>query len=477
MAFAFGIYVVIRAFNIPITVDECSTAVTHVPRTLSDLLFLKTDANPNNHILNTILIKLFTGIFGWHPFVVRLPALLGAFAYAVSGWLLCRRIFINSWIGVFAYAMFLGQPYMLEFFSLARGYSLGLGCMVTAIWFAARFFEKNSRIDLLWSAVFTGLAVYASFTETLFAVPFAFITLLLGWQRRNSVASFWHQAGPALSVYGIWGILLIVPLLRFSNHSEVKIWVRIDSLFQSTMRTMDAAIHRNPLMGRDAAEIFTWMALSFTWVVGITALYKWRRSNWKIPDFKTFLVLLLLAVLIFNIIQVKVTGVTYLQPRLALFYWPLFALSLGAGTTWLYESVDKWTWALVIPTAVLTFTNVGTSVNLREASEWWHDRDTYTVLNYIGDAYKKEARTEPFTMDMYNLLQNSFIFHLDRDPREFRKWVKTMGWHPGPPEKEGFDFFYTLSEDALRYLDKYDVVLRLPASDRVLLRKKTNPSQ
>ena len=474
-AVAFGMYVLLRAWNIPVTVDECSTAMTHVPRKVFDILFLKSDANPNNHILNTLLAKGFTGLFGWHPFVFRIPALLGALAYAWAGFLLCRRLSDNAWVGAFAYGMLLGQPYMLEFFSLARGYSLGLGCMTVAIWFAYRFFKENSRRDLLWSAFFAGLAVYGNFTQILFFAPFVGLLLLAAWQKKTDIAGFLHQTGPALAMTAAWVALLIVPLKRLSAHSEIKIWVRTDSLFRSVERTMDAAIHRNPLMGRDASEIFTWMAAAFMLIAVPVAVRKWwRRPNGLAGDFRIFPVLLLAGVLITNVLQAELMHITYLQPRLALLYWPLFALSLGAAAAWLYDGIGKWIWLPAAPIALMTFINVGTSVNLQEATDWWHDRDTYTVLHYIRNVQQTESHPEPYTFDSNSLLQNSYIFHTKRDPRNFGDIVRLGEWHPGKPDAYDKDFYYTNSEEAAQMLDTYEVVLRLPASDRMLLRKKRN---
>ncbi|MFM7155831.1 MAG: hypothetical protein ACKOZV_17050, partial [Bacteroidota bacterium] len=118
----FGAYIAIRAFRLPITVDEASTAINHVPRLVVDTLFYEREANPNNHILNTLLIKTMTGIFGWHHFVVRLPVLIGGAMYAWAALHLSKRIASGSIIRIFALLMFFGNPYLLEFFSFARGY-------------------------------------------------------------------------------------------------------------------------------------------------------------------------------------------------------------------------------------------------------------------------------------------------------------------------------------------------------------------
>ncbi|MFN7266025.1 MAG: hypothetical protein ACK5VB_00890, partial [Bacteroidota bacterium] len=144
IAALFGVYILIRAYNLPITVDEASTAINHVPRLVVDTLFYEREANPNNHILNTLLIKITTGIFGWHHFIVRLPVLIGGALYAWAAIQLSRRISSFSPVRILALLLFFGNPYMLEFFSFARGYGLAAGLLAVSVEMACRFFDTQN---------------------------------------------------------------------------------------------------------------------------------------------------------------------------------------------------------------------------------------------------------------------------------------------------------------------------------------------
>ncbi|MCC6279292.1 MAG: hypothetical protein IT262_01735 [Saprospiraceae bacterium] len=474
IAIAFGIYIVIRAWVMPITVDECSTAVSHVPRAVVDLLFLQTDANPNNHILNTLLIKGLTGLFGWHPFVVRIPALLGAFIYAWAGLQLSRKISAHAWIGVFAYTMLLFQPYLLEFFSLARGYALGLGLMLAAIWQAWRFLKEARWQNLHWSVVWAGLAVYANFTQVLFFIPFIGLLLWSAWQTAGSFSNFLIKTKYALLTLGIWAGLLAIPLKKLSQHSEVQHWNPLATLFGSAEKSIRIATYHNPLVSNDTAHVLTLLAILFTIGVCHFAVKKWFEQQLKIAnDPLLFTVLLLFGILSTNVLVVELTHTPYLEPRLALLYWPIFALSLAATAAWLYQKAAKWAWIFMLPLGFLAAMNIRKSVNLREATEWWHDQYTYAVLDYIKSVQQVENHPEPYTFDTHGVMQNSYIFHLDLDPRGFNRIVKPITWHPDRPPTEDYEFYYAISEnEATPILNTYDMVWKNPNCDMVLLRRK-----
>ncbi|MFN0174637.1 MAG: hypothetical protein ACKVU0_08335 [Saprospiraceae bacterium] len=474
LSVAFGIYVIIRAWLIPVTLDECTTAIMHVPRSAMDTLFFIHEAYPNNHILNTLLIKGITGIFGWHPFVIRIPALIGAGIYVWASVLLCRQISAQLWVRVFAFTMLLGQPFLLEFFSLARGYALGLGLMLAAIWQGWRFLNESRWESLLPAVIFAGLAIYANFTQTIFFVPFVGLLFFCGWQASGSIKSFWQKSKAAIIAVGVFAALLFSPLKKLAHHSELVNWQSLGSFFDSFQLSSRAAIYNNTYLGRETDVWLTWLATIFT--LGIIAVAIWRSALIQgrfSADPRLFFVALFAGVMATNVIQVQLTHTPYLQPRLALLYWPLFTLSLGTAAAWLWERANRWAWVFMVPLFTLMLINMVQNANLRKTSEWWHDEYTYLIFDYLKKSQESEGRTEPFSLDCHWLLQNSLIYHIERDPRGFNLAAKLAPWHDVRPATREYEFYYALNqEDANPILDAYEVVLRVPKNSMMLLRKK-----
>jgi len=184
--------------------------------------------------------------------------------------------------------------------------------------------------------------------------------------------------------------------------------------------------------------------------------------------------LLILGAAVTNVAQVYLTKTPYLQSRLALFYWPLFALSLAVGTAWVYERFGlKKSWFVMAPLLLILLINNVRTVNLYNSFEWYHDSDTFTVLEFLKKTNVAEGRSEPFSFETEWFMQNSFIYHLEKGNYGYDKYVKQVPFHgPRPPQKDT-DFYYAVNYDVVKdVLDVYDIVLRVPNSSMILLRKK-----
>jgi hypothetical protein len=471
----FCLYILLRAWLLPITVDESATAINHVPRLVFDTLTYQREANPNNHILNTILIKIFTGIFGWHHLVVRIPVLMGSFLYAWSAGHLARKLSDQSWVRIFALIMLFGNPYLLEFCSFARGYGLAVGLMTASLWYSWRFVETNDRKILRTAFLLAGLSVYANFTLLIFFAPFVCSMLLTTWQLNPSATVFWKQSKPAVTTLAVFLLLWITPLQRLSKDAEIVNWNALGTFFDAIQRSVRAAINANAYLGNTSDTFLTWVVFLGVFAMGLLAIRRWWKQGFKIVgDPRVLFVLLLLGAGLVNIVQVNLTKTPYLQARLALFYWPLFALSLGVSAAWLSERFGrKSSWILMSPLLLLCFINNVRTLNLHSSFEWFHDSDTFTVLEYLKKTAQAEGRTTPYSFDTEWFMRNSFLYHLEKGHYGYDQYVKLVPYHGRRDPQRDVDFFYAVNYDTIKdVLDVYDIVLRIPNSSLILLRKK-----
>ena len=474
LAIAFGTYTLLRAWLLPITVDESTTVFNYVPKIVVDTLTFSTEPHPNNHILNTLAIKILAGTFGWHPVVVRLPALLGAGLYFWAALHLSQRISESGWVRLFIMVMLLGNPYQLEFFSLARGYGLAAGLMLMALWQAWRFLEANKQEYLRNAFIFAGLAVYANFTLLVFFTPFCVLLLWSAWQSSLSLTNFWKKNKTALVVPLVFLALWYEPLRQLSKHPEIVHWNELGSLFKSVELSVKAAMMGNAYLGDDTVLIFSWLLAAFSAGMTAVAAVSWRRQGFRfVTDPRLFIAAMLPGAVLTNVLQVYLTKTPYLEPRMALFYWPLFALQLGLAAAWLWQRWQQRSWIFMAPVLLFTALNLSRCVNLTKSAEWWFDRKTYQVLDYLKKTYIAEGRKEPYTLDAHHVMLNSFMFHVQRDPRGFDKYAKLAPWHGLQPPGCTYDFYYAVHPDEAKdIMDVYEIVLRFPDYSCTLLRRK-----
>jgi hypothetical protein len=82
------LWAIARACVQSITIDEADTYLVWVARHDPS----HWQGASNNHILNSLLMRLFTSVFGVSHLSVRTPALLGAALYIGAAYLLCRKL-------------------------------------------------------------------------------------------------------------------------------------------------------------------------------------------------------------------------------------------------------------------------------------------------------------------------------------------------------------------------------------------------
>lgn len=122
---------VVRAANQSVVHDEALTYNLLVPRSWNAIRW---DFNSNNHTLHTLLVKASTSVFGLSPFTLRLPALLGGLLYLLMAERLCRKACSSTVLYALALLALTTSPFILDYLVVARGYSLALGFLLSALY-------------------------------------------------------------------------------------------------------------------------------------------------------------------------------------------------------------------------------------------------------------------------------------------------------------------------------------------------------
>ncbi len=160
-----------RAAVAGITTDEAFTALHFVGRPWLELM---TSYDANHHVLHTVLCKLSVGAFGWSAPALRLPALLGTALFFAGLWRLLRRAVGDSPVLAAGCLAIMWWPEMVDYLSLARGYSLALGFFTAGL--VEAWEERYQRCSAL-----LGLAVASNLV---FALPVAAVVISLTVGRR-----------------------------------------------------------------------------------------------------------------------------------------------------------------------------------------------------------------------------------------------------------------------------------------------------
>jgi hypothetical protein len=152
-------FVVIRAYLQAVTIDEADSAMFYA---------LKEDpahwaAGSANHILNTILVRFVTTIFGVSAFIIRIPAIAGAFLYFVAIARIAGRLSFDrpQWQFWVLFGLLGTNPLLLDHLVAARGYSLAIGFLTLAL---SELFEDQDPATVRRVGLYVALAFVANFS-------------------------------------------------------------------------------------------------------------------------------------------------------------------------------------------------------------------------------------------------------------------------------------------------------------------------
>ena len=142
-------YTSYRAANLSMTCDESSTYLNYHDTNVFTCFSSKDCwGNANNHLLNTFLFQQSVKIFGVNELGMRAPNLLGHIIYLLFSFLLVLSLTRNRLLIVTGFVLLNVNPYLLDFFSLARGYGLNLGFEMAGLYFLVRYVKSREYWSL-----------------------------------------------------------------------------------------------------------------------------------------------------------------------------------------------------------------------------------------------------------------------------------------------------------------------------------------
>ena len=170
LAAALFAYTSYRAVVLSITWDESQSYHEYIKNHI--VLTNKYDfMSANNHILNTLGGIFFTKLFGVSEFTLRITSLIAHLfflffsAKLVLSFVRTTPFGENKWLAVSAFIILNINPYLLDFFSLSRGYSVSLGFMMASIYYLYLFHKNDFKTkDAVVSILFAALATLGNLT-------------------------------------------------------------------------------------------------------------------------------------------------------------------------------------------------------------------------------------------------------------------------------------------------------------------------
>ena len=146
IVFLAGLSIRTYQLNRPIRYDE---AFTYLEYGRSYIGYISMNYSyPNNHILHSILVRIFTFFLGDELWVIRLPAFLGGIMILIFTFFLGRKWF-GLKAGLLALSLVVFSEWLIDYSVNARGYSLQIALFLLVIFLTITKENRAGRSFLI----------------------------------------------------------------------------------------------------------------------------------------------------------------------------------------------------------------------------------------------------------------------------------------------------------------------------------------
>lgn len=456
--FGFLLFVVIyKAIHIPITHDEKSASVYYPNFTVWQIMMYP-DNWPSNHILNSLAIKASEAVFGISPWSVRLHSVLAFVFFFGIMYLLASRYFKSSWLlyCVPFFIMFC-NPFLIDFYSLARGYGLSNALMAASVLSLLMFCNSGRWQWHYITIILAMLAAYANFTLLIYwlAVQILLVALVFIKPPGTSGKTLLHLTLTFVLAIAFLA-LCYTPLYKMQSTNQFVYWSK-DSFFNDTMVDQISRFRYGLKYFGIPAEYVAVVVIGLLVTTGIYLFTLLKNGGLAMVTNPLFIVFCLLAlVFIVNMVQVVCLGTPYLTTRTALSYYVLFAfvLMFAIGEAANANNVFR---NFAVPVVLVLFTlHIIRTVNLKWVNEWRYDANTYQVLDYLQQYQQKHPELKTITLNTTWIFNPSFGFYCITGKTP---WLNLTEWHSQVDSNSQTLFYYTENKDTAKLTGRYKTLI------------------
>ncbi len=450
--------IVYKIIHVPITHDEAPSAVTYFNYSVWEIMMYP-NYWPNNHILNTLLTKLFIVLFGKEQWVIRLPNLLCFIGFAFAAYYIIRLLFKNNSVLIIGAAfLFFGNPYLLDFFGLCRGYGMGAAfATISACLLMYGYYQSSDK--KIWLAfILAILASYANFTILIFWVA---VTILCSIY---FLYKYWNLAKQIVKHLGLFLIisigyiaLIVTPIRKMISANQFRFWTS-NGFYSDTLFSMAENLRYNDgfLLGLSRDTIIA-LALIVLAISVAVILWRFVKIGWSWENFKrplTIACLILCLTVAVNILQCWIMNTPNLSERAALFLFPLFSIlmvSLLAEIDNFKRKRAKLFLAIIIP--VYISWHMINTYNPRSVKEWRYDENTLEVIKYLKNIHAHS--NSRITLKTNWLFNPSFYFYrmTGKTP-----WLELYLYDKNIDKNTDAQFYYIMDKDLNQLIPEFKII-------------------
>lgn len=415
------IYLIFRIIELPLSDDEYMTLHLHVSQNLWNIVTTgqpNTDWAPNNHVLNTLMMKFEIFLFGRKDWVMRIHIFLSFIVCFYYSYKLFSLFVPSEYRKLFYLIIIFLNPYLLDFFGLARGYALSITAFTGALYYLIVYLDQFSIKPLILTLFFMFLAIWSNFSALyLFA---GVICIIIFENRKNFFSTDFKTQIVILAVAScLIGIVIIFPLIKTLASGETfggKIGIFQDSVVQY----INQFIHHNPKIDRHQIYPSGWKLIE---ILGVILFLLWTSllaysftfdvdsRLKKIQNICLFLVLLVafIAKVLFILKQTP-----FPSGRTQLLFGVPFYIGICIAIERILIHQKRFYFIVILQISFLIW-HFYHSFNLVNTIDWWQNGDAKKVVSFLKSEYRNENSGKIKHIGAENWQYHSLAFYIEEE--------------------------------------------------------------
>lgn len=365
ISFAF-IYIVARASSIDITHDEAYSFYN-----MKKFWYAEALCTGNTHWMNSLAIKFAILLKSEKLWQIRWFTILSAFVFLllVYKWIKSEK---EPSLKVFICAVLVFNPYIIDYFSIARGYAAGLTFQSLGLFlFFSSLKNENKRLQFM-ALVFSGLSAMSNFSFIYFFFAFCLIYFTRFYFSKGlwflKTSSFYRDLIFSAGIAGLVG-----RAFRFMTKCSNDVVGAGTPFFNEFFEVVpDGLIYKKLHIDIHSLDLLGFVAFTIVVLSVVYGIATYRRHQNQIYLYSSSILLIILLVIFINFYAFKVVLPYY---RSAVFLFPTTAICFIYFVFYVFKSITLKRLALYT-TSILLFLNLLLSINFK----WVFDFDIQANL-------------------------------------------------------------------------------------------------
>lgn len=466
-------YTTIRAFLLSITWDEAFSWIEFarngivVPERMDTM-------SANNHLLNTALMIVSERLFGLSELALRIPALLAHALFLFYSGRLVKGLG-NKWIVTGAFIIINVNPYLLDFFSLARGYGLSLGLMMAGLYhFYLLHTGEKKNTNAILSIVFACLAVLANYVLLNFCIVLSGLIVLLYLYRAQQLPATKGKylqllkGLPAPVLLTTLLLLFVLPATFKLKEAGALFFGGTTGFWSDTVSTAAEQCFYGKPYGKWLELPVKMLVLSAFATALVFTLCWWKQRQLSPARlFLSSLVLLVAGCCLATVAEHRLLGTLYLIDRTTLFLVVLASVLFVFLISELAKIKPVVAGAMYIAAAA-ALVHFSFSGNFSYVLEWRSGSDVKAMLSDLGKIKKIPAGKSTISIGIPLEFDPPINFYREKDNLA---WLNTA-WRGGTTDLRQ-DYFFLDPETAQQMnKDSVTIIKTFPGTGNVLARPR-----